>query len=249
MPSLHLQINARACTVGRRRSHAGWQVTATLIVRSTKWPWIAFLEYDGSPLQLMNATITFPMSARHIHISQSVVCKVSVPHTWMFIITTPLSLTISLQSVPGFLAKKDPFSLLKLLLGSISLFRLCHKPVFPLFRWEAGRMMCFFHTTSLTFLNSSLHPLHTVCLSLSLPVLLNLRTSPILRIFGSKSVSLSLSLLLSLSQFLFFLPSCFWTSLSLFLRIKGLTWTFLPDNKRGQSWSHDPRPKVSTTLL
>lgn len=28
-------------------------------------------------------------------------------------------------------------------------------------------------------------------------------------------------------------------SLSLFLRIKGLAWTFRPDNKRGQTWWHD----------
>lgn len=37
--------------------------------------------FKRSLLQLMNATITFPMSARHTHINESVVCKVSMSHT------------------------------------------------------------------------------------------------------------------------------------------------------------------------
>lgn len=102
------------------------------------------------------------------------------------------------------------------------------------FFWETEKTMWFWHSISPPFLcltsSASVN-----CLSFS--CLLILRTSKILRGFTSKSNHLptsfpfpSLSLILCSLSF----------SLSLFLRIKGLTWTFLADNERRQSWSHDP---------
>lgn len=101
------------------------------------------------------------------------------------------------------------------------------------FFWETEKTMWFWHSVSPPFLcltsSASVN-----CLSFS--CLLILRTSKILRGFTSKSNHLptpfpSLSLILCSLSF------------SLFLRIKGLTWTFLADNERRQSWSHDPPQK------